>query len=67
MRLVRRAADRTHPFLVLGVMIAGGIAFLSALFIYAGPLGGGLLLLAVAILVAGVLELYEQAELRGWL
>lgn len=67
MELFRKAAERTHPILVLIVLLFSAVVVLGVLFVYAGPIVAPLILLALAILVALVLEVYEQAVARGWL
>lgn len=67
LRWARHLAERTHPVVPLLVMLAGLLVLFAIVFMVFGVFTGPLVILAIAVGVAGVLELRDQLELRGWL
>ncbi|MFB6111621.1 MAG: hypothetical protein ABEJ35_03700 [Halobacteriaceae archaeon] len=60
----RKAVDRTNPFVPPAVLLLVAVIGLGLFFIYFGPLLAPLALLAVTILIALALEVYERASAR---
>lgn len=67
LRWARRLSERTHPIVPLFVMLGGLLVLFAIVFLVFGVFRGPLVLLGLSIVAAGVLEVYDQLQLRGWL
>lgn len=67
LRWARRLSERTHPIVPLFAILGALLVLFAIVFFVFGVFRGPLVLLGLTILAAGVLELRDQLELRGWL
>lgn len=67
LKWARRLSERTHPAVPLLVMLGGLLVLFAIVFMIFGVFTGPIVILVLAIVIASVLELRDQLEMRGWL
>jgi|GEM_PF-6156615 len=67
LRWARRLAERTHPIVPLFAILGALLVLFAVVFMVFGVFTGPLVILGIGVLLAAVLELYDQLQLRGWL
>jgi hypothetical protein len=65
-KYVRRLSERTHPLVPPALMVLA-LFPLATFVILVGPMVGSIILLGIVLAVAVILEVIEQAQIRGWL